>query len=324
AAGVALAPLPQPAAPPRLAAAPAAAGAHAARTFAGAIERGWWTWSFTRLAHHDGAARAEVLPGAADDDRGDEADAERDALDRLLAGARFGSAFHAVLEEADFAAWRDRREAPPSEHALIERCLRREGLQPPPGVPLARLRERVGALAAATLNAPLPCGVRLAELAPARRSAEMEFHLRLAPTRSDALLALLQAHGHLADRAGLAHSAETLRGLLTGIIDLAFEHAGRYWIVDYKTNRLPAYDDDALAVAVRADDYDLQYLLYTLALHRWLGATLPDYDYDRHIGGAYYLFVRGLPAGGIHAHRPPRALIEAMDALFDGAAAEAA
>ncbi|HEX7110863.1 MAG TPA: PD-(D/E)XK nuclease family protein, partial [Mizugakiibacter sp.] len=286
--------------------------------------RGWWTWSFTRLAQHDGAARIDVLPGAADDDRADAADAERDALDRLLAGARFGSAFHAVLEEADFAAWRDRSDAPTSEHALIERCLRREGLQPPTGLPLACVRDRVGALVAATLNAPLPCGVRLAELAPARRSAEMEFHLRLAPTRSDALLALLQAHGYLADRAQLARAAETLRGLLTGIIDLAFEHGGRYWIVDYKTNRLPAYDAAALAAAVRADDYDLQYLLYTLALHRWLGVTRADYDYDRHIGGALYLFVRGLPAGGVHADRPPRALIEALDALFDGAAAEAA
>ncbi|WP_187300631.1 PD-(D/E)XK nuclease family protein, partial [Mizugakiibacter sediminis] len=143
-------------------------------------------------------------------------------------------------------------------------------------------------------------------------------------TRSDALLALLQAHGYLADRAQLARAAATLRGLLTGIIDLVFEHAGRYWIVDYKTNRLPAYDAAALAAAVRADDYDLQYLLYTLALHRWLGVTLAGYDYDRHIGGAYYLFVRGLPAGGVYADRPPRALIEALDALFDGAAGEAA
>ncbi|NIC41113.1 hypothetical protein, partial [Aquabacterium sp. A08] len=63
-----------------------------------------------------------------------------------------------------------------------------------------------------------------------------------------------------------------------------------------------------------------------LALHRLLRQRLPGYDYDRHMGGAVYLFLRGLqgPAQGVHAERPPRALIEALDRLFgDTAPAEA-
>jgi len=79
---------------------------------------------------------------------------------------------------------------------------------------------------------------------------------------------------------------------------------------------------------VRDSEYDLQYVLYTLAVHRWLRFRLgPAYDYERHLGGVRYLYSRGLTPGGehgIHAVRPPRALIEALDALFAGRAASAA
>ena len=71
--------------------------------------------------------------------------------------------------------------------------------------------------------------------------------------------------------------------------------------------------------------YDLQYVLYLLALHRQLRARLPDYDYNRHIGGALYWFVRGVEAdnGGLWLDRPPRELIEALDQLFAGELREA-
>ena len=70
--------------------------------------------------------------------------------------------------------------------------------------------------------------------------------------------------------------------------------------------------------------YELQYVLYLFALHRLLKARLPDYDYDRHVGGAVYLFLRGIeaPSQGLHAERPPRALIEALDERFAHTCAE--
>jgi hypothetical protein len=73
-----------------------------------------------------------------------------------------------------------------------------------------------------------------------------------------------------------------------------------------------------MAAEILAKRYELQYVLYLLALHRLLKLRLPDYDYDRHMGGALYLFLRGsqAPSRGIHAERPPRALIEALDHLF--------
>ena len=115
-----------------------------------------------------------------------------------------------------------------------------------------------------------------------------------------------------------------LNGMLKGFIDLVFEHEGRFHVLDYKSNWLgasdEAYRDETMQAAVLAHRYELQYLFYLLALHRLLKVRLPDYDYDRHVGGALYLFLRGsgAPSRGVFAARPPRAVIEALDAAFAG------
>src|SRR5690606_17403836 len=125
-----------------------------------------------------------------------------------------------------------------------------------------------------------------------------------------------------APRPWLARKA--LSGMLKGFIDLVFEHEGRYYVIDYKSNWLgpddAAYTPQAMRAAILEARYELQYVLYLLALHRQLRARLPDYDYERHIGGAAYVFLRGIGAEsrGVHVERPPRELIEALDALFEG------
>jgi exodeoxyribonuclease V beta subunit len=109
---------------------------------------------------------------------------------------------------------------------------------------------------------------------------------------------------------------------MTGKIDLVYAHDDRYYVLDYKSNRLPAYDRDALAAAMDDSEYTLQALLYALALHRWLRFRMGDaYDYDAHFGGIRYVFCRGLDAAsprspGVHAWQPSRALIDGLDALF--------
>jgi exodeoxyribonuclease V beta subunit len=112
--------------------------------------------------------------------------------------------------------------------------------------------------------------------------------------------------------------------MFKGFIDLTFEHEGRYYVADYKSNWL-GVDDDAYTLAAMENAildsrYDLQYVLYLLALHRQLKARLADYDYDLHMGGAVYLFVRGSRAAsqGAWFTRPPRELIESLDLLFQG------
>ncbi|WP_439877133.1 exodeoxyribonuclease V subunit beta [Pseudomonas prosekii] len=117
-----------------------------------------------------------------------------------------------------------------------------------------------------------------------------------------------------------------LNGMFKGFIDLTFEHEGRYYVADYKSNWLgvddAAYTEQAMEQSILDNRYDLQYVLYLLALHRQLKARLPDYDYDRHIGGALYLFLRGTRAAsqGVYFARPPRELIERLDRLFQGKA----
>ncbi len=319
----------------------------AARTPKRRLSGGAWLHSFSGL--HALQPRADVAAAPA---RG--ADDEAQALEELaaspLAGTGFGNAVHAVLETADFTAWRGHVDGrvPPGEQARLERALRHHGLstEAPAIAQTARLVGRA-------LNAALPGGVRLCALPDARRVAELEFHVRLAPTRLSALHALLERHGYPRAAAAVP-SALRIEGLMHGYIDLIYrDDAGRHHVVDYKTNRLPAYDAAALREAIRARDYDLQYLIYLVALQRWLrlrrGAA---YDPARDLGGAAYLFLRGIdPQGiaasddarsadamnvatglsadlfaqadttaGVHIDRPPQALIDALDALFDGAA----
>ena len=155
----------------------------------------------------------------------------------------------------------------------------------------------------------------------AQYQTELEFWFPIHRADTRAIDALVTAHTFdAAPRPALA--GQRLAGMLKGFMDLVFEHEGRYWVADYKSNWLGpdarAYDASAMQQALLAHRYDVQYLLYVFALHRLLGARLPDYDYERHVGGALYLFLRGADADtqGVFATRPPRALIEALDALF--------
>ncbi len=110
----------------------------------------------------------------------------------------------------------------------------------------------------------------------------------------------------------------TLEGLLTGFMDLVLQVEGRYYVLDYKSNHLPDYATATLKAAMLAHRYDVQAVLYVLALHRLLKSRLPDYDFDQHMGGSLYWFVRGVdqPGTGLLALNPARALIEALDAAL--------
>lgn len=150
---------------------------------------------------------------------------------------------------------------------------------------------------------------------------EMEFWFAVSGADTVTLDALVQRHT-LQGVARTPLQPQQVNGLLKGFIDLVFEHDGRYYVADYKSNHLGASDADYTAAAMREaivkDRYDLQFVLYVYALHRLLRSRIPDYAYERHVGGAVYLFIRGHGAAtqGLHCERPPLALIEAMDQLF--------
>ncbi|HEB4873722.1 TPA: exodeoxyribonuclease V subunit beta [Kluyvera ascorbata F0526] len=177
------------------------------------------------------------------------------------------------------------------------------------------------------LAAPLAdTGVALNQLSARQKQVEMEFYLPISQTLdARALDAVTRRYDPLS--AGCPElDFRQVRGMLKGFIDLVFRHDGRYYLLDYKSNWLgesgEAYTQEAMVEAMRSHRYDLQYQLYSLALHRYLRHRIADYDYERHFGGVIYLFLRGVDgeAGqqGIFATRPDPALIMAMDALFAG------
>jgi exodeoxyribonuclease V beta subunit len=111
-------------------------------------------------------------------------------------------------------------------------------------------------------------------------------------------------------------------------MDLVFRHEDRFYVADYKSNRLGEHAADyaqaQLVRSMRDHHYFLQYHLYVLALHRHLALRVPDYDYERHFGGVYYLYVRGMspdhaPGTGVFFDRPPRVLIDALAAAIGAA-----
>lgn len=150
---------------------------------------------------------------------------------------------------------------------------------------------------------------------------EMEFWFASHQASSRQLDALVQQY-LLPGQPRPALMPNRINGMFKGFIDLVFVCDGRYYLADYKSNWLGAgaadYSRQAMDDCVLKHRYDLQYALYSLALHRLLRSRLPDYDYDRHMGGVTYLFLRGIegPQQGVHGVKPPRELIERLDALF--------
>ena len=118
---------------------------------------------------------------------------------------------------------------------------------------------------------------------------------------------------------------QQLNGLMKGFIDLLAEYNGQYYVIDWKSNWLgpndSAYTNDVLMRAALDKRYDMQLAVYLLALHRHLRQTLPDYDYDRDVGGAMLVFLRGIhaPSRGVLNIKPPRTFIERLDAMMAGA-----
>lgn len=295
------------------------------------MARDWWVYSFTQLAHADSGVEAGAIVaeerGADDESVLPEAIAAdavaTETFDMRFGGSRFGNALHDALEHSDFRAWSDWRVGGTIAEAALAplRNALRDG-----GYADADLDDGVAALVplvGQTLTVPLPEGTRLCDLPATARRAEIEFHFAMQPTSIEALLAILHAHGVIAERRGFGPRRQ-LEGLMTGKIDLTYTVDGRWYVLDYKSNRLSGYERADLERAMVHSEYDLQALIYTLALHRWLRFRLGGgYDYTRDFGGVRYLFCRGLDATradspGLHARIYPAALVDALDRLFAG------
>lgn len=296
-------------------AAPPAAGRDgtgpAVKVFAGKIDREWRITSYSQLA--PGPDPQSRQP---DEDR-DWAEtaplAEPHSVFSFPRGPAAGTCLHGLLEQLDFP-----RAGGEEMRDLVQDRLQRFGF--------------------AGSWTPLVCRW-LADILDTRLAPDSDFCLRRLPgdDRLTEMAFYFSLTGLDLDRFNrvltafairpLEFPAPRLHGLMKGFIDLVFRFQGCFFLADYKSNYLgaglQAYRPEQLAGAMAEHRYDLQYLIYTVALHRYLGHRLNGYDYDAHFGGAYYLFLRGMdpaagPASGVYRTRPPRELIEQLDSCCRG------
>lgn len=298
------------------------------RRFGGTLERDWWISSYSGLAAQGHGHSKGVLanPGF-DDEVVTEAaalaaeqpeEAPQPSIFTFPKGARPGTLLHSLFETIDFES-----AAGDSLAQHIATLLAQDGFDDSWAQVLQQQVEAV-------LETPLETGfgepVRLRDLAPERKQVELEFFLPMGRVTAPALTALCQQHDPLS-RGNKPLSFATVQGMLKGFIDLVFEWQGRWYLLDYKSNHLGMsptdYSRPALEQAMVEHRYDLQYQLYSLALHRLLALRLPGYDFDQHFGGVFYLFLRGMPQGGIFHTRPSRDLVLGLDRLFSEGAAPA-
>ena len=286
------------------------------------IPGAWWIGSYSGLSQgvrHEGAAidhDARVSMPEHDEPSAATAMADDDILN-FPRGPEAGNCMHAVFERVDFTD-------PTTWPAAIAAALREQPQGQLAEADAANLPRMLSRMLDDVLATRLPAGIALCEVPRARRLVELEFNMPAGHLTAGALASLLREFGYPVP----ALSFGVLEGYLRGFIDLIFEHGGRYYILDWKSNylgQLPAaYAGPPVARAMSEHGYHLQYLLYTVALHRYLEHRMTDYRYDDHIGGAIYLFVRGVRPGwtangqatGVHFDLPPRPLIERLSALF--------
>jgi len=318
--------------------------------FGRALDAAWRRTSYsglTRDAHEAGPAVSSEAEAPVKDDEPEivnDSPAVADPLQEVLspmaalpAGASFGTLVHEVLELADLSV--DPAEA---LRAAVDERLGRSGVS-------VDVDELVAGLlpAVSTPLGALAGGRRLRDIAPSDQLRELDFELPLAggdevldvDVRLTQVADLLRLHlpggdpvlpyADVLAASGIAW--QQLRGYLAGSIDVVLRVDCRYVVVDHKTNRLAARDEEltawhyrreALDTAMIAAHYPLQALLYAVALHRYLRWRQPGYDPGLHLGGVLYLFLRGMCGEGVEAGvwswQPPAALIVALSDLLAG------
>ena len=294
-----------------------------AKQFSTKIERDWRVSSFTALtrnAGHKVQAFSEQLDLDALQDglsqtpeimMGDEGR----TLFTFPKGAQAGTLMHNLFENIDFT-----QVEPPDLLTLIDDKLLLAGFENEWRDVLAEMIDEV-------LQTPLNACVDkqeqslcLNQIPNHKRFVELEFTLPIAILESHTLQNLEQQLQPDSQYGRLEFLPQ--RGYLKGFIDLIFEWQGQYFILDYKSNHLgdslENYQPEKLKDAMAEHHYTLQYLIYSLALHRYLKHRLANYDYQTHFGGVYYLFLRGMrkdePGNGIYFNKPEQSIIEELDA----------
>jgi exodeoxyribonuclease V beta subunit len=289
--------------------------AFAARNFSGELQAPWRIGSFTWLSRGHSSEKPDY-DAVSEASSSVELDNSRNRFS-FPRGAQAGTCLHSIFEKWDFQ----------SDDAALEKltsqCLQSYGFD-------TQWTDCVVAWVKAVLATPLnQQGLCLADIGLPQRLTEMAFYYPAPALTADALksaLANTVDDFPLLQRLRDSLSFYDLNGFIKGFIDLVFEHQGKFYVLDYKSNWLGTqqadYDRTGLDEAMLSHAYPLQYLLYSLALHRYLKLRLPDYDPARHFGGVYYLFLRGMQPewgqSGVYFDPLSPEILKALDEAMQG------
>ncbi len=228
----------------------------------------------------------------------------------LKKGAHTGNLLHYIFEHIDFSDQRNWTR-------LVEQAMKRLS-----GSANEDYRDQIITLLNQVTSTTMPGDnpFLLNQVTIEKRINELEFDFLLSPFNTAQLQALSSdAHPFR------IKSIDELEGIMNGKIDLFFEHEGKYYILDWKSNflgnSLEFYDTEHVKAAMYENNYNLQYLIYTVALTKYLKLRKPDFDYDRDFGGVIYLFLRGVRAGGesgIYYSRPTLDLVDQIKSVIGG------
>ncbi len=222
-------------------------------------------------------------------------------------GTRAGTFFHSLLQELDF---QEKDEGKIKE--LIERKLEEFGFE-------VEWKETIFKLIKDLLEFPIDpeIGLKLSDISKKDRLNEFEFYFPLKRITDGLLKRILKIEGLRFD---------TVEGFMRGFIDMVFFWKGKYFIVDWKSNFLgnsiKDYSERLLEVEMKKRCYELQYLIYTVAVDQYLRKTVPSYSYQKDFGKVYYVFLRGIdskrdPSFGVYRKRPdPKVLSELRKILI--------
>jgi len=300
--------------------------------FHGCIERDWWLSSFTALSknlRHGGVSTP---------DRDHEHNKEHTLIEQqentlvsnylrftLAKGAHTGNLLHDILEHTDFnhADWHSSMKWPLVKYGELSSGFTQDDLQ---------------AWLSQVLNSKLTdANCSLSDLIIDKTLRESEFYFPMESASSEQLAKMLTDHRTSIRRSLNVESStslvrlptyQSLKGMMHGFIDLVFEHQGKYFVCDYKSTHLgdqfEHYHQESLLNNIENNYYDLQYLIYCLALHRHLKNALANYDPNVHFGGIYYFYLRGMTddkkhqGSGVYYRKITSQELNHLDQIFLG------
>ncbi len=292
------------------------------RIFEGTIKTDWRVTSFSSFAADHPVSveqpdRDESISTVSDIKAGSDVFDSEFNIFSFPRGSRAGIFMHGIFEKLDFAAY---TEADIEE--LVSRGLETAGYG-------REWQTSVKEMVKNVLYVPLQDGERTFKLSNLKQGSwltELEFFFPLKFISTDLLSAHLKSFIRNYNSVDLNEVLQLLRfrpvrGMVRGFIDMVFEHEGRYYLLDWKSNHLgycaEAYNCEAIRREMERNLYPLQYLFYTVALNRYLTLRVKDYDYQRDFGGVYYIFLRGVDSNsadnyGIFRDIPSVGLVNAL------------